>query len=69
MMMEDRFMSLKLMMILAFIIFGERVFMNRIVGEIMWGYEDFFMNFINKYFLNMFFFKGKFGLFVEVSVV
>lgn len=61
-------MSLKLMMTLAFTTLGERAFMNRTVGEIMWGYEDPLMNLINKYFPNMFPFKGKFGLFAEVSV-
>ncbi|XP_046496809.1 scavenger receptor class B member 1 isoform X3 [Equus quagga] len=67
MMMEDRPMSLKLMMTLAFTTLGERAFMNRTVGEIMWGYEDPLMNLINKYFPNMFPFKGKFGLFAELN--
>lgn len=60
-------MSLKLMMTLAFTTLGERAFMNRTVGEIMWGYEDPLMNLINKYFPNMFPFKGKFGLFAELN--
>lgn len=66
-MMEDRPMSLKLIMTFAFSALGERAFVNRTVGEIMWGYEDPLIHLINKYFPNMFPFKGKFGLFAEVS--
>lgn len=68
MMMEDRPMSLKLIMTLIFTTFNQRAFMNRTVGEIMWGYEDPFIQLINKYFPDMFPFKGKFGLFAEVSM-
>ncbi|XP_039735186.1 scavenger receptor class B member 1 isoform X2 [Pteropus medius] len=66
-MMEDKPMSLKLIMTLIFTTFNERAFMNRTVGEIMWGYEDPLMQLINKYFPNMFPFKGKFGLFAEFN--
>ncbi|ELK14262.1 Scavenger receptor class B member 1 [Pteropus alecto] len=65
--MEDKPMSLKLIMTLLFTTFNERAFMNRTVGEIMWGYEDPLMQLINKYFPNMFPFKGKFGLFAEFN--
>lgn len=68
MLMENKPMSLKLIMTLAFSTLGERAFMNRTVGEIMWGYEDPLIHLINKYLPNMFPFKGKFGLFAEVSV-
>ncbi|VTJ64067.1 Hypothetical predicted protein [Marmota monax] len=67
MMMENRPMSLKLMMTLAFSTLGERAFMNRTVGEIMWGYNDPLVNLINKYFPDMLPLKGKFGLFAEVN--
>uniref|UniRef100_A0A8C9AJ35 Scavenger receptor class B member 1 n=1 Tax=Prolemur simus TaxID=1328070 RepID=A0A8C9AJ35_PROSS len=67
MMMEDRPMSLKLMMTLAFTTLGQRAFMNRTVGEIMWGYDDPLMSLINKYFPGMFPFNGKFGLFAELN--
>ena len=67
MMMENKPMSLKLIMTLAFSTLGERAFMNRTVGEIMWGYEDPLVHLVNKYLPNMFPFKGKFGLFAEVS--
>uniref|UniRef100_A0A8C6F051 Scavenger receptor class B member 1 n=1 Tax=Marmota marmota marmota TaxID=9994 RepID=A0A8C6F051_MARMA len=67
MMMENRPMSLKLMMTLAFSTLGERAFMNRTVGEIMWGYDDPLVNLINKYFPHMLPLKGKFGLFAEMN--
>ncbi|XP_068419449.1 scavenger receptor class B member 1 isoform X2 [Eschrichtius robustus] len=67
MMMENGPMSLKLIMTLAFSTLGERAFMNRTVSEIMWGYEDPLIHLINKYFPNMFPFKGKFGLFAELN--
>ncbi|XP_014642672.1 PREDICTED: scavenger receptor class B member 1 isoform X2 [Ceratotherium simum simum] len=66
-MMEDRPLSLKLMMTLAFTTLGERAFMNRTVGEIMWGYDDPLMDLINTYLPNLFPFKGKFGLFAELN--
>ncbi|XP_043413256.1 scavenger receptor class B member 1 isoform X3 [Prionailurus bengalensis] len=67
MMMENKPMSLKLIMTLAFSTLGERAFMNRTVGEIMWGYEDPLVHLVNKYLPNMFPFKGKFGLFAELN--
>uniref|UniRef100_A0A5F9CD43 Scavenger receptor class B member 1 n=1 Tax=Oryctolagus cuniculus TaxID=9986 RepID=A0A5F9CD43_RABIT len=66
-MMEHRPMSLKLIMTLAFSALGQRAFMNRTVGEIMWGYEDPLMNLINKYLPGVFPFKDKFGLFAEMN--
>ncbi|XP_058137210.1 scavenger receptor class B member 1 isoform X1 [Dasypus novemcinctus] len=66
-MMEDRPMSLKLLMTLAFSTLGERAFMNRTVADIMWGYEDPLVDLINKYFPDMIPFKGKFGLFAELN--
>lgn len=68
MMMENRPGLLKLMMTLAFSTLGQRAFMNRTVGEIMWGYDDPLIHLINQYFPNSLPFKGKFGLFAEVSV-
>ncbi|XP_048199086.1 scavenger receptor class B member 1 isoform X1 [Perognathus longimembris pacificus] len=66
-MMEHKPTSLKLLMTLAFSTLGERAFMNRTVGEVMWGYEDPLVNLINKYFPDMLPFKGKFGLFSEMN--
>ncbi|XP_064128126.1 scavenger receptor class B member 1 isoform X1 [Loxodonta africana] len=67
MLVENQPLSLKVLMSLAFSTLGERAFMNRTVGEIMWGYEDPLMDFINKYFPNLLPFNGKFGLFSELN--
>nr|XP_020757015.1 scavenger receptor class B member 1 [Odocoileus virginianus texanus] len=67
MMMENRPGILKLMMTLAFSTLGQRAFMNRTVGEIMWGYDDPLIHLINQYFPNSLPFKGKFGLFAELN--
>ncbi|XP_032732383.1 scavenger receptor class B member 1 isoform X4 [Lontra canadensis] len=67
MMMENKPMSMKLIMTLAFSTLGERAFMNRTVSEIMWGYDDPLVHLINKYLPNVFPFKGKFGLFAELN--
>lgn len=45
----------------------QEAFMNRTVGEIMWGYDDPLIDTLNKYVPGLIPFKGKFGLFVEVS--
>lgn len=66
-MMEDKSTSLKLLMTLGLVTMGQRAFMNRTVGEILWGYEDPFVNFLSKYFPDMFPIKGKFGLFVGMN--
>lgn len=61
-------MGLKLLMTMAFSSTQQFAFMNRTVRDIMWGYENPLLNFINKYFPGMLPFKGKFGLFAEVGV-
>lgn len=45
----------------------QKAFMNRTVGEIMWGYDDPLIDTINKIVPDLIPFKGKFGLFKEVS--
>lgn len=45
----------------------QEAFMNRTVGEIMWGYEDPLIDTINMLVPGLIPFKGKFGLFIEVS--
>lgn len=67
-MMESKPMALRLLMTFALSTLGERAFMNRTVGEIMWGYEDPLVHLINKYLPDMFPVKGKFGLFAGVSM-
>lgn len=66
-MMEDKPIGLRLLMTMAFSSTQQRAFMNRTVRDIMWGYEDPLLNFINKYFPGMVPFKGKFGLFAELN--
>jgi scavenger receptor class B protein 1 len=67
-MMENKPASLKLIVTLAFSALGQRAFMNRTVGEVLWGYEDPLVSFLSKYFPDMFPSKDKFGLFAGVSV-
>ncbi|XP_010214145.1 PREDICTED: scavenger receptor class B member 1-like, partial [Tinamus guttatus] len=45
----------------------QEAFMNRTVGEIMWGYEDPLIETINVLVPGLIPFKGKFGLFVEFN--
>ncbi|XP_004844031.1 scavenger receptor class B member 1 isoform X1 [Heterocephalus glaber] len=66
-MMEHQPASLKLIMTLAFSTLGQRAFMNRTVGQVMWGYEDPLVHLISKYLPQMFPIKGKFGLFLEMN--
>ncbi|XP_043819656.1 LOW QUALITY PROTEIN: scavenger receptor class B member 1 [Dromiciops gliroides] len=67
MMMEHKPMSMKMLMSLSFTMFGHRAFMNRTVGEIMWGYRDPLIDLLNKYFPNLLPFKDKFGLFSQLN--
>ncbi|XP_023576256.1 scavenger receptor class B member 1 isoform X2 [Octodon degus] len=66
-MMEHRPAGLKLLMTLMFTTMGQRAFMNRTVGEIMWGYDDPLLDFLNKYLPGTLPFKGKFGLFAGLN--
>ncbi|XP_010072842.1 PREDICTED: scavenger receptor class B member 1, partial [Pterocles gutturalis] len=45
----------------------QEAFMNRTVGEIMWGYEDPLIDTINTIVPGLIPFKGKFGIFVEFN--
>lgn len=47
----------------------QEAFMNRTVGEIMWGYEDPLIKAINFIIPGLMPFQGKFGLFLDVSNV
>lgn len=47
----------------------QKAFMNRTVREIMWGYNDPLLNAINIIAPGLLPFKGKFGLFIDVSKV
>ncbi|XP_037672711.1 scavenger receptor class B member 1 isoform X2 [Choloepus didactylus] len=67
MMMENKPFALKLLLTMTLSSLGERAFMNRTVGEIMWGYEDPLVNLINKYLPGTLPFSSKFGLFAELN--
>ncbi|XP_059532238.1 scavenger receptor class B member 1 isoform X1 [Myotis daubentonii] len=67
MMMEKKPMALKMLMTLAFSSLRQRAFMNRTVGEVMWGYDDPLVSLVNKYLPGVFPIKGKFGLFAELN--
>ncbi|NXY91127.1 SCRB1 protein, partial [Alcedo cyanopectus] len=45
----------------------EEAFMNRTVGEIMWGYDDPLVDTVNTFVPGLIPFKGKFGLFAELN--
>ncbi|NXG13931.1 SCRB1 protein, partial [Grallaria varia] len=45
----------------------QKAFMNRTVGEIMWGYDDPLLSIINALVPGLIPFKGKFGLFAEFN--
>ncbi|XP_053327984.1 scavenger receptor class B member 1 isoform X2 [Spea bombifrons] len=51
----------------AFLTYNEEPFMNRTVKEILWGYEDPFLNFINTILPGKLPFKDKFGLFADFN--
>ncbi|XP_074061487.1 scavenger receptor class B member 1 isoform X2 [Macrotis lagotis] len=67
MMMEHKPLTMKLLLSLFFTTFGQRAFMNRTVGEIMWGYQEPFINMMNKQLPGKFPFKDKFGLFSQLN--
>ncbi|XP_074828383.1 scavenger receptor class B member 1 isoform X4 [Natator depressus] len=46
---------------------GQGAFMNRTVGEIMWGYDDPLIDVLNNFVPGLIPFKGKFGLFVDLN--
>ncbi|XP_029475565.1 scavenger receptor class B member 1 isoform X2 [Rhinatrema bivittatum] len=51
----------------AFSTFGEKAFMNRTVGEMLWGYNDPLVDFLNSILPGVLPFKGKIGLFSEFN--
>lgn len=68
-MMENLPDFVKSLMSTALTLLKQQAFMNRTVGEIMWGYEDPLINAINVIAPGLIPFKGKFGLFMDVSKV
>ncbi|XP_041079328.1 scavenger receptor class B member 1-like [Polyodon spathula] len=66
-MMEDLPYAMKLVLSTAFKTFKEEPFLSLSVGELMWGYNDPLVDFLNKHFPGMLPFKGKFGLFADFN--
>uniref|UniRef100_A0ABM5F2S6 Scavenger receptor class B member 1 n=2 Tax=Pogona vitticeps TaxID=103695 RepID=A0ABM5F2S6_9SAUR len=66
-MLDDLPFAVKLTVSSTFAFFRETAFMNRTVGEILWGYDDPLVDFLNSIKPGMIPFKGKFGLFSEFN--
>ncbi|KAM4708167.1 scavenger receptor class B member 1 isoform 2-T3 [Discoglossus pictus] len=66
-MFQDLGLPIKWVISGAFSAFNEEPFMNRTVKDILWGYEDPFLDFINTLLPGRLPFKGKFGLFADFN--
>ncbi|KAM9329957.1 scavenger receptor class B member 1 [Gastrophryne carolinensis] len=66
-MMRDLSFTMKLILSAALSTFGQEPFMNRTVKDILWGYNDPFLDFVNALLPGKFPFKGKFGLFADFN--
>ncbi|XP_053557818.1 scavenger receptor class B member 1 isoform X2 [Bombina bombina] len=66
-MFQDMTGAMKWILSGAFTAFSQEPFMNRTVREILWGYEDPFLDFINTFLPGTLPFKGKFGLFADFN--
>ncbi|KFQ25796.1 Scavenger receptor class B member 1, partial [Mesitornis unicolor] len=66
-MMENLPNFMKLLLSGALAGLKQEAFMNRTVGEIMWGYEDSLIDTVNAFVPGLIPFKGKFGLFIELN--
>lgn len=66
-MMKGSSLAVKLILSGAFVAFGQEAFINRTVKDILWGYDEPLLDFINALFPGKLPFKGKFGLFADVS--
>uniref|UniRef100_A0A452HTD8 Scavenger receptor class B member 1 n=1 Tax=Gopherus agassizii TaxID=38772 RepID=A0A452HTD8_9SAUR len=66
-MMENLPQLLKMMISGALAGLGQDAFMNRTVGEIMWGYDDPLIDVLNSFVPGLIPFKGKFGLFLNFN--
>lgn len=67
MMLEDMPAGAQMLVSATFAAFGQGAFVNRTVGEILWGYDEPLIDFLNSIKPGLLPFKGKFGLFAEVS--
>uniref|UniRef100_A0A8C9U1M5 Scavenger receptor class B member 1 n=1 Tax=Scleropages formosus TaxID=113540 RepID=A0A8C9U1M5_SCLFO len=66
-MMEKMPLPVRLVMSATFTTFNENAFLNKSVGELMWGYDSELVDFLNKYLPGMLPTTGKFGLFSEFN--
>lgn len=66
-MMKDLPVPLKWFISGAFTTFGQEAFINRTVKDLLWGYNEPFLDFVNAILPGKLPFKGKFGLFADVS--
>ncbi|XP_027137943.1 scavenger receptor class B member 1 isoform X1 [Larimichthys crocea] len=66
-MMEKLPYAVRLMISSTFKAFNEGPFLNKTVGELMWGYDSKLVDFLNKYLPGMLPSSGKFGLFAEFN--
>ncbi|XP_032899753.1 scavenger receptor class B member 1 isoform X1 [Amblyraja radiata] len=66
-MVEDWPYALKFIFSTALKTFNETPFIKKTVKEIMWGYDDPLIDFLNRMFPGVIPFKGKFGLFAEMN--
>ncbi|KAM3939936.1 scavenger receptor class B member 1 isoform 2-T2 [Leptodactylus fuscus] len=64
---KDLSFPVKIMLNAAFVMYKQEPFMNRTVKEILWGYNDPFLDLINTLLPGMLPFKGKFGLFADFN--
>nr|XP_060641560.1 scavenger receptor class B member 1 isoform X1 [Anolis sagrei ordinatus] len=66
-MLEDLSFPMKLTVSSTFALFGQKAFMNLTVGEVLWGYDNPLVDFLNSIKPGMIPFKGKFGLFADFN--
>ncbi|KAJ6650638.1 hypothetical protein lerEdw1_005562 [Lerista edwardsae] len=65
--MAEQSFAMKVMVSSALAAFGQTAFINRTVGDILWGYKDPFLDFVNNVKPGMLPFKDKFGLLVQLN--
>ncbi|XP_044131588.1 scavenger receptor class B member 1 isoform X1 [Bufo gargarizans] len=64
---KDMSYAVRFMLNAAFLVYNQEPFMNRTVKEVLWGYSDPFLDFVNTIVPNALPFKGKFGLFADFN--
>ncbi|XP_015276339.1 PREDICTED: scavenger receptor class B member 1 [Gekko japonicus] len=66
-MLEDLIVPLKIAVSAAFTFFKQKAFLNRTVGEVLWGYEDPIVKFLNDIKPGLLPFGDKFGILVDFN--